>query len=345
MRDLCQLMRLPGHIGRGLTSVTLAAVALLVLSAPADALVIIPDFDSSITGNVNAAAIEGAINSAVTTIDGLYSNVVTVPVTFTYTAAAAGNLLSTSQFYFDESYGAYVNLLKADEAANPLNTVLATAIANLSKGNNSSGAKDMAIAGNQLTMLGVPAAAMSVVNINSTQNFAFTRPVSSSQFDLIGGLEHELDEVLGGGGAGSTLNSIAGSCLTNPSGFFCNKVGPTDLYRYSAPGTPSFTTSGSATAFLSINGGVTDIVGLNQNSNGDYGDFAPPGSGAGQLIQNAFNSTGQDEAYTTASPEYEMLLAIGWDPFAQVVTTPEPGTLALLGSSLLGFAALRRRRQ
>ena len=72
---------------------------------------------------------------------------------------------------------------------------------------------------------------------------------------------------------------------------------------------------------------------------------AGPGAGAGQLIQNAFNSRGQDEAYTTASPEYEMLLAIGWDPFAAVVTTPEPGTLALLGSSLLGFAAFRRHRR
>jgi hypothetical protein len=343
MHDLIPLIRRSAR-GLGLLSGT-ALGALFVAGQSTQALVITPTFGSSITGNVNAAAIEGAIDSAIGTIDGLYSNVVTVPVTFSYTPAAAGNLLSTSQFYFDESYSGYVNLLKADAAANPQNTVLATAIANLSKGNDSNGAKDLAVAGNQLTMLGVASAAMSTVNINSNQNFAFTRPVSSSQFDLIGGLEHELDEVLGGGGAGSTLNSIAGSCVTDPTGFFCNKVGPTDLYRYSAPGSPSFTTNGAATAFLSVDGGVTDIVGLNQNSNGDYGDFTPPGAGAGQLIQNAFNSRGQDEAYTTASPEYEMLLAIGWDPFAAVVTTPEPGTLALLGSSLLGFAAFRRHRR
>jgi hypothetical protein len=35
---------------------------------------------------------------------------------------------------------------------------------------------------------------------------------------------------------------------------------------------------------------------------------------------------------------------IGYDP-AQAIATPEPGTLALLGTSLLGFAALRRRRR
>lgn len=134
------------------------------------------------------------------------------------------------------------------------------------------------------------------------------------------------------------------NCTTNPTNFFCGKFGPTDLYRYSAPGTPSFTTSGTATSYLSIDGGLTDIVDLNQNSGGDYGDFAPPGTGAGQLIQNAFNSTGQDEAYTTSSPEFLMEEAIGWDSTAEVVVS-EPGTLALLGSSLLGLTALRRRRR
>ena len=36
--------------------------------------------------------------------------------------------------------------------------------------------------------------------------------------------------------------------------------------------------------------------------------------------------------------------AIGWDSTAEVVVS-EPGTLALLGSSLLGLTALRRRRR
>ena len=41
------------------------------------------------------------------------------------------------------------------------------------------------------------------INIASNQPFDFTRPVPSNQYDAVGGLEHELDEVLGGGGAGS----------------------------------------------------------------------------------------------------------------------------------------------
>jgi hypothetical protein len=150
---------------------------------------------------------------------------------------------------------------------------------------------------------------------------------------MVGGIEHELDEVIGGGGAGSSLNN-----------FLNQGYGSTDLYRYLAANTPSYSTT-TAASYFSINGGVTSIVSFNQNvpgstcTGGDFGDFAPPGTGAGQLIQNACNSTGADAAYTAASPEYVMEQAIGWDP------VPEPGTLALLGTSLLGFAALRRRRR
>jgi hypothetical protein len=299
-------------------------------------LIITPTFGSTITTNANAAAIEAAIDSAIGAMEGLYSNSVNIPVTFTYSPGAAGNLESNTGLFYSESYSTYLNQLRADSAANPGNTVLATAITNLPDGNDANGSSLIALAAGQLTMLGVPRSGNAVVNINSNQAFAFSRPVSSNQFDAIGGIEHELDEVLGGGGAGSTLNN----CITNP-GFFCGKYGPTDLYRYSAPLTPSFTTSSTASSYFSIDGGVTSIVSFNQNSNGDYADFAPVGTGAGQLIQDAFNSTGQDEAYTTSSPEFEMLESIGWDA---VVTTPEPGTMVLqsAGLSLLAFYLYRR---
>jgi hypothetical protein len=325
----------------------IAALALTFAPVASASFIITPTFGSSITSNANAALIEGSINSAISTLEGLYTNNATLAVTFTYTAAAPGNLLETTQDYYDVSYSTYKGLLQADSTANPQNTVLATAIAHLSSGNDANGSEDLAVAGGLLAALGISTdPGNATININSNQVFAFSRPVPSNEFDLIGGLEHELDEVMGGGGAGSTLNSIAGSCVTAPTGFFCNKVGPTDLYRYSAAGTPSFTTSSSATPYLSVNGGVTSIVSLNQNSGGDFGDFAPPGTGPGQLIQNAFNSTGQDEAYTNASPEFLMEESIGWNPASTVSTVPEPGTWMLLatGLAVLGFTAYRRSK-
>jgi hypothetical protein len=344
-------------------SVLAGAVTLALTVTPARALVIQPTFDSSITSSPNAAQIEGSINGAINAIDALYSNAITVPVDFTFNAGAAGNLLSTNQFYNSVSYATYVSELQADSAAHPSNTVLSTAIANLSKGNNASGASNMALSTALAAMLSggsapsIGSGNAPVVNINSNvTNWSYTQPSTAGNFDLIGGLEHELDEVLGGGGAGSTLNSIGGSCVGAPGGFFCNKYGPLDLYRYSAPNTPVFsaTSASNPNSYFSVNGGVTNIVYFNQNQNGDMADFAGnvadgaasqcgtvlAGGLGGQLIQNAFNCTNPDEAYTSASPEFAMEESIGWDGTA----IPEPGTLALLGVGLFGLGRVRRRR-
>jgi hypothetical protein len=48
--------------------------------------------------------------------------------------------------------------------------------------------------------------------------------------------------------------------------------------------------------------------------------------------------------YTVSSVDITEMNALGWDPPKAVTSTPEPGTLVLLGSAFFGFAALRRRR-
>jgi PEP-CTERM motif-containing protein len=351
----------------------LGALASATQPVQAGTLTIIPTFDSTITSPPNAAQIEAAINSAIGTIDGLYSTFNTVTDNVYFQLGPGSFLARTNDGFFGERYTSYTNALKADSTANPSNTVLSTAIANLSKGNASSGASRIAATTGLLRMLGFTAPPCfsatgdfncgaaghpfdSIVTLSTTRPLDYTRPTPAfppTEYDALGAIEHELDEVVGGGGAGSTLNEIFNNCSTNPSNFFCNKFGTLDLYRYSAPNTPSFTTSGSASSYFSVDGGVTNIVGFNQSSGGDFADFGPnvtacSGGGFGgpdAFIQDAFSCNNQQrENYTTASPEYSMLLSIGYDPIA-AAAVPEPGTLALLGTSLLGFGAVRRRQR
>lgn len=330
--------RKSGFLG-GLTAL---AASMAATSALAN-LTIVPVYDSSITSNAKASNIESAIQSAIGVFDKLFSNNLTIDVDFTYKSAAAGNLLSTSQSEYYLPYSAYTAALKAAAAADPANKVLATAIANLKFGNDANGASDIILTGALAATLGLGPSILSdaTININSLiTNFSLTNSVSSSQYDLIGGLEHELDEVLGGGGGGSWLNYIQQDCANG--GPYCNFYGALDLYRYSAAHIPSFTTSGAASSYLSFDGGVTELVAFNQNSGGDYADFSPSGTGAGQLIQDAFNSTGKDEAYTSASPEFTMLESIGYNS-----AVPEPSTwvLMMVGFGGLGLGKYRKARQ
>jgi len=333
----------------------LGALVVLGTSMPvarAGTLFINPTFGTGTTPSIDAA-----ITTAVDTIEGLYATAtsasLTIPITFTFTAGTGGDLESTSQEDYIIPYSTYKSLLQADSTANPGNNVLKTALSNLSFGNDANGTDEVALsnsllamlAGNQADELGA------TININSNQTFCLTQTAPCTNFDLIGGLEHEMDEVLGGGGAGSTLNSLAAGACTPGSmlAAFCNTYGPLDLYRYSGFHTTSFSdvSSSTSTAYLSVDGGATSIVGLNQDTGGDMADFYPEcgtASGGGQLIQNAFNCSGLDEAYTTSTPEFTMEQALGWDATAADGAVPEPSTLGLLGLSLATLAFRRNRR-
>ncbi len=327
------------------------------MNAPAKALLIVPTFDASILTNANSSAYQVAINTAITAIDRLYGDSGTVNVLFKYDASVLGGSLSGEKFI---AYPTYTGLLAADAAAHPGNSVLATAVSNIQQHPGNTGDYVLATTALQRVALRVSSATPCYNSAGTFNNCGaggvydgiillgdFTQPTfPGKNLQGVSVVEHELDEVLGGGGSGTTIgeNLSANLWPSTPLNCSLTAIGPIDLYRYqSSTGdcggittTPSRTTDPAAIACYSIDGGHTALVQLNQNHNGnaDYGDFATT-----PFIQDAFYPSGGTDPYSTLSPEYTMMLSIGYDAFV-----PEPSSLTLLAGALGGLGWVRRRR-
>jgi hypothetical protein len=159
-------------------------------------------------------------------------------------------------------------------------------------------------------------------------------------FGLESVAEHETDESLGIGGSGSTIGD---------TGFFATGVGDLDLYRYTSLGVRSYSTVQTTNPFsyFSIDGGATVLSYFNQTSGADYADWLsnPIPAGFNPQVQDAFGEPSTNP--TLGVNEITAFNAIGYDVVASATTTPEPGTLGMLGFGFtaLGFIARRRRRQ
>jgi hypothetical protein len=327
----------PSLITHPLSLLACGALALSLTATSVNALTINDTFLSTFQPTANTAGFEAAIQSASSSVASKFSNPATVNILF----ATSNSVLGQSNTAVSVNpYSAYTNLLQVNSAANPANTTLSTAVANLGFGNGGPGSWVAS------TTVNLRALGQSVSGFFDSSG-AFV-PGGGQQYDGVITLSpnlnfagngasvilHEINEILGGGGQGSAIGR-------DFSGFTGPVYGGLDLYRYqdSAPGlitsTPSFTTSPGALASFSVDGGQTIIADFNQAGGGsDYGDFGEVPC----LIQSAF-FCGTLDSYGPTSPEYLMMESLGYDPAA----TPLPSTWLMLLSGLVGFGFITRR--
>jgi hypothetical protein len=279
---------------------------LAVTPHPDAGLVINPTFDSSITNNANAAAIQAMVNNAIAVFQAEFSDPITVSILFRYsttapdgTALGSGTLAQSGYEIYMIPWNNYIKALSADaKTAND-----ATANASLA---GSPLSTNVIVSSANGRALGLPTPGHldstghftgtfdGIVTLNSAKAFQFTRPPGVN-FDAQRSTEHEIDEVLGLG------SSIPGA---DPQ--------PQDLFSWSAPGTRNRTSTGSR--YFSINGGATNIVDFNQNPGGDFGDWlSGPCPQANPYVQNAFGCANQVSDVNANSPEGINLDVIGYD--------------------------------
>jgi hypothetical protein len=278
-------------------------------TVPTTGLTIHATFDSSITGNPNAAAIQAMINRAISIQESLFSDPITIQIRFRYAATGPdgsplpqGSVSQSDFVIYGIPWGPFINALKADATTDNDNFAKASLPGNaLSPTIKPSSANGRAVGLDTPTALfadghvGNGGPYDGIVTLNSSVPLQFTRPTSASNFDAQRSTEHEMDEVMG-------MVSDAN----------VSKLHPQDVFSWSSAGHRNITSSG--TRYFSINGGVTNIVNFNQDSHGDLGDWLSESCPqAHPYVQNAFACRGQFSDLATTSPEAITLDVIGYD--------------------------------
>jgi len=348
MRFLCRSIGLSGGRLRLLSGAALLALlALMTAATPAQALII------------NATPLAGTPAAVVTDFNAVvarYQSVFTDPndpvtVNITFGLSATCGLGCSSTFRTAVPYATWRNAMIADAALNPQNTFQAAAAASLPVADPiGNGTVLVRTADARAIGLAAGVPIDSNLTFNSTETYSFGGVATPGEFTFQDVAAHELDEALG---IGSNLTNLVDNAPL-PASFEAE-----DYFRYATGSTTrSVTTSGTANVSFSYNGGVTDVARFNQEGGtvGNFIDrndwiyagvgpgFGCPATAPGPFVQDAFTCRGEAAPLLApGTPEFQVLAALGYDP-AAATPAPEPGTLALLGTSLLGLAALRRRR-
>lgn len=310
-----------------------------------------PTFDASITSDAHSSLIQDVINHTITGYESLFSDHISVNILFRYagtapngTALAAGTLARSNYVVFAPVWANFRNALILDATtANDASAIASLPASPLARDIEYSSADGRAVglaAAGTMNATGAVGSGTfdGIVTLNSNKPFDFNRSdgIGVGEFDAVRMFEHEIDEVLGLGSILPAVNDFRGGTAYRPE----------DLFRYSDAGVRSLSAGGAAASYFSIDGGVTDLVGFNQNGGGDYGDWLSPACATPHphYVQYAFTCAGGKANISPTSPEGVALDVVGYNLNENpTITTPEPGTLTLIGMGLLGLAARKRR--
>ena len=268
----------------------------------ANALVITPIYDSSISDLPNAAAIKAGIQVALNDYSVRFSDPVTVVIRF---QSVTGGLGASETAFQPLDYLTFRSRL----AARATTTNDTTALAHLPPGSNSpvKGISTLQLTTAHLRVLGVDANPAvgepdSTVSLNTSILNAARTGLDPEKYDLISTVYHEVNEVLG-------LNSALDG-LNNGDPTPTDAIGVLDLFRYKSNGQRGFDTVINTAVFLSLDG-LKDLVQFNQDSTGDFHDWAGPGIAR---VQDAFGTPGTIQ--NQSAVELIALDAIGYTPMS-----------------------------
>jgi hypothetical protein len=227
-------------------------------------------WESSVTTNANAAAIESAIVQAATIYTNLFTahhEVVNIQVGFgdvNGTRLGPGALgESETSGYITSSYSTVESLLSAaDQGLVNAGLMSPTATAALQglTGENifipSAEAKAIGLV--SATGTGIDG----YIGLTSSGLLALGATIGASQYDIVGVAAHEISEVMG------RIGMIGGTLST-----YHNVYTPLDIFRYSGPNQPAINAGGAD--YFSLDNGATLLNTYNNPTNGgDASDWA-----------------------------------------------------------------------
>ena len=280
-------------------------------TAPTTGLIINPTFDSSITNDPDAAAIEAMISRAISIYESLFDDPFTIQIRFRYATTGPDGTPLPPGTASQSDFAVY--LIAWNTCLNALIADATTSNDNLANASLPGSALSTIIrpssANGRAIGLDTPTAMFAdghignggpydgIVTLNSDLPYQFTRPPGGGIFDAQRSTEHEIDEVIG---LGSHLGQMA------------NDLRPQDLFSWSSAGVRN--TSSSGTRYFSIDGGTTNIVDFSQDPTADFGDWLSEDCPQTQpYVQNAFICPGQYSDISATSPEGINLDVVGYD--------------------------------